>query len=236
MMKKHMIYMWLLALAMPLLLTSCSDDNDTPNVTPTASGTVKDKDGNEYRWVRIGDLDWMTENARVGTPYFDDMDNDKWTVGYNSLSLEKTYAEEKALYSRFGNYYSWQEAVDNAPEGWRLPTDEDWKNLETTLGMSREDADKENWRSGAKELMMQEGEGTTQLNFCCAGQICYYSWNITTYHRYDYGYYWTATSTEINGEKASYARQITPGYNAVARIKVLHEGHFLSVRYVRDAK
>lgn len=49
-------------------LSSCSDDDDSPSVAPSASGVVQDMDGNEYHWVRIGNLDWMTDNLRCGTP------------------------------------------------------------------------------------------------------------------------------------------------------------------------
>lgn len=34
----------------------------------------------------------------------------------------------KAYYTTYGNLYTYEEAVANAPAGWRLPTDEDWKN------------------------------------------------------------------------------------------------------------
>ena len=215
-------------------LTSCSDDDKLPVVVPSATGTMQDNDGNEYHWVRIGNLDWMTENLHCGTPLYDDLDNDRWG-NYYSLSWKGDRESLIEHYNRFGNYYSWQEAMDNAPEGWRLPTDEDWKNLEMALGMSKSEADKDGWRNGASQLMTQSTDGTG-LDFRYGGQVCYFSWSVTGYHDYDYGYYWTGTRDDVNDEPASYARAITPSKNAVNRIHVLHEQHFLSVRYVRDAK
>ena len=35
-------------------------------------------------------------------------------------------------FNEHGNLYTWEEALAACPEGWRLPTDEDWQNLETT--------------------------------------------------------------------------------------------------------
>ena len=32
--------------------------------------------------------------------------------------------------------YTYEGALKAVPEGWRLPTDDDWKKLEATLGMS----------------------------------------------------------------------------------------------------
>lgn len=214
-------------------LSSCGDDDDMPTVTPAASGVVQDMDGNEYHWVRIGNLDWMTDNLRCGTPFYEDTDNDKW--GRRELSLPNSMETSQVIYENFGNYYSWQEAMDNAPEGWRLPTDEDWKNLERTLGMKQSDLDKEGWRSGASYLMTQEGEGT-QLNMRYGGSVYFLGYSLSINHFYDYGDYWTATSTTVNGEPAAYARAITPSRNAVNRLQVLQEEHFMSVRYVRDAQ
>ena len=231
------IYIWAIVLAGTLSFAACSDDDDQPSVSPVSTGTVSDKDGNEYKWVRIGKLDWMTENLRCDNPFYDDVYNPKWTNGYGvGLSLTGTLEDWQKWYAEFGNYYTWEEAVANAPDGWRLPTDDDFKTLERELGIKQGDLDKEGWRKGASNLMMQNGEGTC-LHFVFGGEICNYSYSlIGLYHQYDYGYYWTSTDIEINGEPASYARMITPGKNAVNRLKILHEQHFLSVRYVRDAQ
>lgn len=216
-----------------LFVAACSDEDKEPTVAPTDSGTITDMDGNEYHWVRIGNLDWMTENLRCGTPFYEDLDNPKWGTSYG-LALDGDLETRKKYFSLFGNYYTWQEAIDNAPEGWRLPTDEDFKALEKILGLKN--VDSEGWRDGASRLMTQEGEGTC-LAFRYGGEVCNYIYStIGLYHPYDYGYYWTATSTEVNHEPAAYARMITPGRNAVNRLVVLLDKHFLSVRYVRDAR
>lgn len=214
-------------------MSSCSDDDEIPSVTPTDTGVMQDKDGNEYKWVRIGNLDWMAENLHCGIPFYEDADNDKWGI---ILSLPGDIPTCEQYFQTFGNYYSWQEAMDNAPDGWRLPTDEDWKKLEKELGMKSSDLDNEGWRNGSSYLMTQDGEGTL-LNMRYGGCICYFGYyNMSIYHYYDFGYYWTATSTVVNNEPAAYARMITPGRNAVNRLQVLQEKRFMSVRYVRDAQ
>ena len=230
---KRYIYSLLVVLVLPMMF-ACSDDDKVPTVVPTASGTVTDRDGNEYHWVRIGNLDWMTENLRCDDPYYEDVYNEKW--GKNGLTLANDLETEKKYFKLFGNYYTWQEAMDNAPEGWRLPTDDDFKALEIQLGMKESDANRMGWRKGASTLMTQQGEGT-MLDFRYGGEVCNFSYsNIELYHPYDYGYYWTATDTLVNNEPASIARVITPSRNAVNRLVILHEQHFMSVRYVRDAK
>jgi uncharacterized protein (TIGR02145 family) len=41
-----------------------------------------------------------------------------------------------------------------APEGWRVPTDDDWKALEMHLGMSQAEADKEQYRGSPVGSML----------------------------------------------------------------------------------
>lgn len=236
-MKDKMQYMVIgLLFALTLgCLSACSDDDDLSTVVPTASGMMQDKDGNEYKWVRIGKLDWMAENLHCGTPYYEQDRNDPKWDDWSSLSLPADIPTCQQMYKTFGNYYSLQEALDNVPDGWRLPTDEDWKNLEKSLGMKSSDLDREGWRKGASFLMTQENEGT-MLNMRFGGCICYFGYSVSLYHYYDFGYYWSSTSTLVNNEPAAYARQITPGTNAVNRLQILQEHRFLSVRYVRDAQ
>ncbi len=232
------LYVGAMMLVMSLCVASCSDDDKVPDIKPTTSGTLVDRDGNEYHWVRIGNQCWMTENLRCDVPFYEDIYNPKWTDEFgDGLSLDGNAADWQDWYASFGNYYTWQEAVDNAPEGWRLPTDDDFKVLERTLGMKSKDADKEGWRNGAASLMTQDGEGT-MLHFVFGGEVCegVNSALIELFHHHDYGYYWTATKTTINSEPAAYARKIVAGLNAVNRLVVLQQGHCLSVRYVRDAE
>ena len=44
---------------------SCSDDEERFVVYPDDKGVFVDDEGNEYPYVRYGDLEWMTENLKV---------------------------------------------------------------------------------------------------------------------------------------------------------------------------
>jgi len=55
-----------------------------------------------------------------------------------------------AAYGRLYNWHAVNDARSIAPAGWHVPTDEEWKQLETHLGMSRAQADAVGWR-GARE-------------------------------------------------------------------------------------
>lgn len=61
-MNKGILYVFLGLIS----IWGCDNDNEViPVVKPDASGTyVDERDGNEYGWVRFGDLEWMTSNMR----------------------------------------------------------------------------------------------------------------------------------------------------------------------------
>lgn len=123
----------IISLACCASLAACKDDN-LPSIIPSARGTVTDDKGNTYNWVRIGNQDWTTSNAKNGTnaaelTYY----NGFGYVDAFSETQQKDFAEN--YYPFYGNLLSFEEAKASAPEGWRLPSDEDWQILERTLGM-----------------------------------------------------------------------------------------------------
>lgn len=70
-------------------------------------------DGTDYYYTNIAGLDWFRHNLAdpaYGVPYSND----------------------EAMSPVFGRFYSYEEAVKACPEGWRLPTDEEW------IAMARE--------------------------------------------------------------------------------------------------
>jgi len=222
-----------LSLVLGLCLSACSDDDSDPTVTPSTTGTFTDADGTVYHWVRIGTLDWMVENYKGGEAWY--------TQSFVANGFEDGFSvddeeAEDALIAQQGNYFTWQQAKDCAPEGWRLPTDADYQNLEETLGMSASDASKEGWRNGAGTLMMQQGTGT-QLAFLLAGEIGAVSTAYPKrYHVGDYGCYWTATQDPTKANACAYIRVIVANRNMVQRVPCPTDLRWMSVKYVRDAK
>lgn len=222
-----------LSLVLGLGLTACSDDDSDPTVTPSATGTFEDADGTVYHWVRIGNLDWMVENYKGGDAWY--------TQSFIANGIENNFAvndeaAEDSLIAKQGNYFTWQQAKDDAPEGWRLPTDADYQNLEVALGMSSSDAQKEGWRKGAGTLMMQQGTGT-QLAFLLAGELGAYATAYPgKYHVGDYGCYWTATQDTTKTNECAYIRVLVANGNMVQRVPCPTDLRWMSVRYVRDAK
>ena len=74
-------------------------------------------DGQNYYYTKIGDLEWFRNN--LGTR----------TGGM-------PYANVDIMSDVFGRFYSYEDALTACPEGWRLPTEEDWLSLGAALGSS----------------------------------------------------------------------------------------------------
>jgi uncharacterized protein (TIGR02145 family) len=103
-------------------------------------GTMKDQDSNVYKTVKIGTQVWMAENLRTtiysdGTPIHNETDNK--TFHTLTMGAYCNYNNEQANGDSFGHLYNWY-AVSSchkiAPEGWHVPTENDWAVLACYLG------------------------------------------------------------------------------------------------------
>lgn len=124
----------------------------SPRAFAQDTGTMVDpRDGREYKTVKIGDQIWMAENLAFTA--FDEgagieliLENAKWAELTTPAFC--WYDNDEATYRSYGVLYNWY-AVDSdllCPPGWRLPNDEDFKELEMALGMDSNEADKEGIR------------------------------------------------------------------------------------------
>jgi len=121
-------------------------------------GAVTDIDGNVYKTIIIGNQEWMAENLKV-THY---CNGDAIPIVTSKLAWANRLTS--ALYpgGAKGNFYNWHAVNDSrniAPEGWHVPTDEEWKELEMFIGMSQSEADKIDYR-GTEEGGRLKGTGT----------------------------------------------------------------------------
>ncbi|MCB2219533.1 MAG: hypothetical protein KQI35_03985 [Bacteroidetes bacterium] len=92
------------------------------------------RDNNVYTTVKLGNQCWMAENLNIGQ-----MINDNAEQGDNDVIEKYCYSNDIAYCDEYGALYQWDEMMqylnDTAnrgvcPEGWRIPTDYDWKVLE----------------------------------------------------------------------------------------------------------
>lgn len=124
--------------------------------------TVTDIDGNVYQTIQIGDQCWMAENLKVthyrnGDPIPNVTDDTEW-AGL-STGAYCAYDNNESNANTYGYLYNWYTVNDSrniAPEGWHVPTDEEWKELEIYLGMSQSEADGIQWRGTDEGSKLKE--------------------------------------------------------------------------------
>jgi len=132
---------WLFSLTImiTLFLVSCGDDKTTGPADPS---TVTDIDGNVYQTITIGSQVWMKENLKVthyrnGDPIPNVLELSAWTAlssgAYCNYDNDTTVA---AVYGRLYNWYAINDSRNIAPEGWHAATEEDWQQLEVSIGIS----------------------------------------------------------------------------------------------------
>ncbi len=154
------------------------------------SGTVTDIDGNVYRTVVIGNYVWTTENLKT-TSYIDGLkipniqDSVVWT-GLTSGAY-CWYNNDECKAKTRGALYNWY-AVNSGrlcPDGWRVPTDKEWKDLEgsadTRFGQGDPDWDNQGGRGQDAGLRLKAssgwssgGSGTDNIGFSAlpGGERC----------------------------------------------------------------
>ena len=206
---------------------SCSDDEERFVVYPDDKGVFVDDEGNEYPYVRYGDLEWMTENLKVKVA-----DGCEVIHEENRNPIDKELEIAKNLQT-FGRVYTYSAALKAVPKGWRLPTDKDWQKLERSLGMSKTDTKKMEWRGAPVGALLQQDESALRCRNGGMGEMDY-MYGFEVYFPYVYGFYWTSTP-EFEGSQMMYCRQISYKSDEVARI-LIDKNKMLSVRCVRDVE
>ena len=138
-------YNFIFMLLLVICISSCksfkkdSSEVVTTLLSPTPS-LVEDKDGNVYHTVIIGTQEWMLENLRT-TRYQNGEAIPMVTDGpqWNKLTTGAfcNYEHDASYGLTYGHLYNWYAIVDTrdiCPDGWHVPSDEDWDILSSFLG------------------------------------------------------------------------------------------------------
>jgi uncharacterized protein (TIGR02145 family) len=145
--------------------------------------------GQTYDLVEIGNQCWMAENMNFETP------NSWW------------YDNSSSNGDLFGRLYYWADAMVVCPQGWHLPSDEDWKILEMSLGMTREQADETSFRGTDEGNKLKSvgstywnssnnGTNSSGFNALPAGQVGDYFGNPVSGGYGGFAKFWTSTQNE----------------------------------------
>jgi len=106
--------------------------------------TFKDsRDGKTYRTVKIDKMVWMAENLNFAA---------KGSVCYEN---------KNANCAKYGRLYNWDTALKACPDGWSLPSDDEWAALENYAGGVKKAGTKLKSKAGWNN----NGNGTDQYGF-----------------------------------------------------------------------
>ncbi|MFW6020260.1 MAG: FISUMP domain-containing protein [Bacteroidales bacterium] len=174
--RKLLLFVSASFLMFQFFLTACDKEEDTAingdnnNSDQNYHGTVTDVDGNVYNTVKIGDQIWMAENLKV-THYNDGVaiqrvETGSCTWGNLTDGAYSWYDHDITNKDRMGAFYNWYAVKSGklAPQGWHIPTKEEWEQLITFLGNNGFQGD-EARALKADSLWTEGGTGTNDYYF-----------------------------------------------------------------------
>lgn len=223
----------LVLLCAMVVVCSCEKDEVTDiNVKASKTGTFVDsRDGFVYHYAKFGDTEWMLDNGHY---FIDDATKCQKIIGPDDYNLD---AYDKKYSARYGYSYTLTGAKEACPEGWRVPTDEDWQKLEQVYGMSASETAGRGWRGNCAYAMRELSADSTTLGILMTGYYTSYTIMQTPEHRLlgCFGFYWTSSADETK-ENEYFYRKFAYNKKEVWR-ESTEDGHvMLFVRYCRDAK
>ena len=197
-------------------------------------GIVTDIDGNEYGTVLIGNQVWMSENLKVtkykdGTAIPTGHSNSVWSN--LSSGAYAVYDDDDVNTDTYGFLYNWYAVDDSriiAPDGWHVPTDDEWTTLTDYLGGTSVAGGKMK-ETGTEHWGSPNTDATNESGFTAlpGGYRDYYGY----YNNQGFsGYFWS--STELSSNYAWY-RLLNYNTSGVYRTND-NKTYGFSLRCVRD--
>jgi len=114
---------------------------DEPAPEPCEGITAfKDIQGNSYKTIQIGLQCWMQSNLKVsqyqnGDKIASNLRSFQWeVVDTGAYSIYNGITENDVLYGKLYNHYAVMDPRGLCPVGWHIPSDLEWKDLESFLG------------------------------------------------------------------------------------------------------
>jgi len=176
-------------------------------IKKVSSSFTDSRDGKSYKTIKLDNQTWMTEN-----------------LNYEAES-SKCYENNFTYCEKYGRLYNWVTAKKACPDGWHLPSDEEWQTLVDFLADNETAGNilkaSNGWTKNGNGVntigfsALPGGDGSSSGGFLGAGK--YSSW-------------WSSTE---NGALFAYYRFMYYNHARVDR-GYLDKGYLYSVRCVQD--
>jgi uncharacterized protein (TIGR02145 family) len=192
---------------------------DAGSDASTPGSFVDPRDGHEYSEVSIGGSTWMGEN-----------------LAWEAPSGSFCYENDPVNCATGGRLYEYDVATSACPAGWHLSTDDEWKALETFLGMPAADLDVDDYAKmrGTDQGTSLKTGGDSGLDFPMTGYAATSGNTVTLWDGLTSGvvrtYIWTATQ----GGLGVYRRRLEQNDTHVFRFSNPSSGFAIVVRCVKD--
>ena len=175
------------------------------NTSSTEKGEFIDhRDGQVYTWRRMKDgQKWMDTNLNF------------------KMDSSFCYQNEDSICRRSGRLYTWEAALEACPDGWHLPSDQEWWDLFAIDGMAA------NWW-GRQPRNDENGAGAAVFDSLVVGENAFIDLHgglrrnkLVRSFGIDFislrnAYFWTATSGKPDQQKAWYY-SATADYQLISR-------------------
>ncbi len=203
---------------------------------------ITDVDGNVYRTVQIGDQCWMKDNLATET-YNDGsaiptgLSNSAWQATTSgAFAVYDDDPANKALYGLLYNWYAVDDPRGICPDGWHVPTDDEWNSLISFIdssacggctGASHSLTGGIAMKASAADAASWDGSNTTGFSGLPSGdrEVDGGYRNLSTG-----GYWWSSTGPTIT---SSWLRVLYTGSDAVTRTNA-NQKNGLSARCLID--
>jgi uncharacterized protein (TIGR02145 family) len=111
------------------------------NVESRFGTFIDSRDEHAYRTVKIGGRTWFAENlAYIPHVSPSRIQGGIWVYGYDGSDVGE--AKSSSNYKKYGCLYDWETAMKVIPNGWHLPSEEDWHILSQCFGRGAEDGNR----------------------------------------------------------------------------------------------
>ncbi len=222
---KNVTLLLILTMGVLIAFTSCAREDEIIIETGNFSDS---RDGQAYKWVKIGNQIWMAENLKflpgvVGSAIYSDTVSYYYVYDYEGTDADA--AKANANYQTYGALYNWTASLNACPPDWHLPTFEEWMQLINYIGKNPAAKLK------ARTEWYDNGNGQDDYGFTALpGGGCFQG-NLPKFSLLGhYGNWWVVD--EIEELRAGYVAMDAWGSNVGAGWGSKHNG--LSVRCVKD--
>lgn len=204
-MKRSLALVTLLISSFFLLMSQTTD-------TKNSGIFVDERDGHEYKWVKIGDQIWMAEN-----------------VAYQPESGNYWPADNESYVETYGYVYDWRTSLKVCPSGWHLPHYLEWNELHNYL--SRVNAGGKIKEAGTSHWKDPNESATNEYGFTALpGGMAVSDMVIAVGIE---GWWWTCTIKIEDNISGAYFYKMSYNHGRLEVDRIV-EGLGFSVRCVKD--